>query len=352
MPNYIFLVRYRAHSSTKNSLDLHEVNYRMKEITFLKQNAEKWEGYETLLNNKEKTPPAKTVDMFVELTDDFSYAKSNYAGSKTTKYLNALTARVHQLVYKNKSDSNSRILSFWKTELPTIFSNYHNLLLLAFLIGVLGSVIGVVSQLYDDDFARIIMGDDYVDTTLERIKNGNPIGVYGEMPESFMFVYITINNIKVSFFIVAAGLAFSIGSGLIALYNFIMLGCFFTLFYQHNVIGKALKVVWIHGTIEMSVITIACCAGFILGNSFMFPDTHTRLDSFKRGAKDAVKIVFGLIPFFICAGFLESFVTRYTEMPLWLSLTIIFGSFTFLVFYFIYLPIKLKRQSPNINTLY
>ncbi len=324
----------------------------MKEITFLKQNAEKWEGYDALLKDKEKAPPTKTVEMFVELTDDFSYSKSNFAGSKTTKYLNSLTARVHQLVYKNKSENNNRILLFWKAELPLMFGKYHHLLLLAFLIGVLGTIIGAVSQLYDDSFVRIIMGDDYVDTTIERIKNGTPIGVYGEMPESFMFVYITINNIKVSFMMVAAGMFFSCGAGLYALYNFIMLGSFFALFYQNNVLDKALKVVWIHGTIEMSVITIACCAGFVLGNSFMFPDTHTRLDSFKRGAKDAVKIVFGLIPFFICAGFLESFVTRYTEMPLWLSLFIILGSLAFLVWYFIYLPIKLKKQSLNLYTQY
>ena len=316
----------------------------MKEITFLKQNSEKWEEYETSLDKKELENPAKVAEMFVELTDDFSYSKSNFTGSKTTSYLNSLTSRVHQLVYKNKSESNQRVFNFWKTELPTIFGKYHHLLLLAFIIGVVGTIIGWVSQLYDDSFVRIIMGDEYVDTTIERIKNGNPIGVYGEMPESFMFFYISINNIKVSFMMFAAGMFFSIGAGLYAIYNFIMLGSFFALFYQYNVLGKALKVIWIHGTIEMSVITIACCAGFILGNSFMFPDTHSRLESFKRGARDGIKIVFGLIPLFICAGFLESFVTRYTEMDLWLSLTIIFGSLTFLVWYFIYLPIKYKHN--------
>ena len=316
----------------------------MKEITFLKQNSEKWEEYETSLDKKELENPAKVAEMFVELTDDFSYSKSNFTGSKTTSYLNSLTSRVHQLVYKNKSESNQRVFNFWKVELPTIFGKYHHLLLLAFIIGVVGTIIGWVSQLYDDSFVRIIMGDEYVDTTIERIKNGNPIGVYGEMPESFMFFYISINNIKVSFMMFAAGMFFSIGAGLYAIYNFIMLGSFFALFYQYNVLGKALKVIGIHGTIEMSVITIACCAGFILGNSFMFPDTHSRLESFKRGARDGIKIVFGLIPLFICAGFLESFVTRYTEMDLWLSLTIIFGSLTFLVWYFIYLPIKYKHN--------
>jgi uncharacterized membrane protein SpoIIM required for sporulation len=213
----------------------------------------------------------------------------------------------------------------------------------SFIVGIIGTVLGAVSQLYDESFVRIIMGDDYVNQTIERIKNGNPIGVYGEMPQGFMFFYITINNIRVSFMMFAMGMIFSVGTGFYILYNCIMLGSFFAMFYQYNVLGKALKVVWIHGTLEMSAIVIAGCAGFILGNSFMFPGSYSRLESFKRGAKDGIKIVVGLMPVFICAGFLESFITRYTEMPLWLSLIIILGSLTFLVWYFIWLPLKFNK---------
>ena len=123
-----------------------------------------------------------------------------------------------------------------------------------------------------------------------------------------------------------------------------MLGCFFTLFYQYQVLGQSLKVVWIHGTLEISAIIIAGCAGFVLGNSFIFPKTHTRLQSFKRGGKDGLKIVIGLVPVFIAAGFLESFVTRYAEMPLAMSLTIIGLSLAFIIGYFIILPLYLKNK--------
>ncbi len=314
----------------------------MKEITFLKQNVAKWESYEASLDKTDIEQPAKVAEMFVELTDDYSYAKSNFEGSKTTRYLNSLTSRIHQLVYRNKKESNKRLLLFWKTEIPSLFGKYHNLLLVSFIVGVLGALLGAVSQLYDDSFIRIIVGDEYVNETMERIKKGNPIGVYGEMPQGFMFVYITINNIKVAFTTFALGMVFSVGAGFFVFYNCIMLGSFFAMFYQYNVLGKALKVVWIHGTLEMSAIVIAGCAGLILGNSFMFPGTYSRLESFKRGAKDGIKIVVGLIPVFIAAGFLESFITRYTEMPLWLSLIIILGSLTFLIWYFIILPLRLS----------
>ncbi len=316
----------------------------MKEITFLKQNATRWEHYEATLNKREATKPAYATEMFVELTDDLSYARSNYPTSKTTKYLNKLTSQIHQLVYKNKKESNRRIFLFWKTELPMLFGKYHNLLLISFIIGVAGTLLGVLSQLYDDSFVRIILGDEYVNQTIERIKYGNPIGIYSEMPEGFMYFYITVNNIRVSFLMFAMGMLFSVGTGFYLLYNCVILGSFFTMFYQYNVLGKALKVIWIHGTLEISAIVIAGCAGFVLGNSFMFPGTFSRSESFKRGAKDGIKIITGLVPIFMCAGFLESFITRYTEMPLWLSLTIIFGSLTFIIWYFIILPQKLKRN--------
>ncbi|MBA3663348.1 MAG: stage II sporulation protein M [Bacteroidetes bacterium] len=316
----------------------------MKEITFLKQNAPKWEAYEKVIDGKEPVKPAQLTDMFIELTDDLSYANSNYNQTNTNAYVNSLASRVHHLVYKNKKETGNRFVSFYAKELPLMFARYHKNLFYSFLITAVATLIGVLSQLYDDSFVRLILGDYYVDETIERIKHGNPIGIYGEGNQFLMFVYITLNNIKVSFFAFVLGLATAFGTSLLLIQNGIMLGCFFTLFYQYNVIDKALKVVWIHGTLEISAIIIAGCAGFVLGNSFIFPKTHTRMHSFMRGGKDGLKIVVGLIPVFIMAGFLESFVTRYTEMHIALSLTIIIASFIFITGYFIVLPLYLKNK--------
>lgn len=316
----------------------------MKEITFLKQNAEKWDGYEKAISNREGVKPAQLTEMFIELTDDLSYANTNYERSKTNEYVNSLTSKVHHLVYKNKKESGNRFVKFYSTELPMMFGRYHKYLFYSFVVTALATLVGVLSQIYDDGFVRLILGDYYVDSTIERIKKGNPIGIYGEGNQFLMFVQITINNIKVSFTAFIFGLATAFGTSFMLLFNGIMLGCFFTLFYQYNVLDKALKVVWIHGTLEISAIIIAGCAGFVLGNSYLFPKTHTRIQAFKRGGKDGLKIVIGLVPVFIMAGFLESFVTRYTEMELWLSFSIIGSSLLFIVFYFIAYPIYLKSK--------
>jgi uncharacterized membrane protein YhdT len=95
--------------------------------------------------------------------------------------------------------------------------------------------------------------------------------------------------------------------------------------------------------LEISAIVIASSAGFVLGNSFMFPGTYTRLESFKIGAVESLKICVCLVPVFIVAGFLESFVTRYTEMPLWLSIGIIAVSGAFILLYFVVYPITYRH---------
>ena len=108
---------------------------------------------------------------------------------------------------------------------------------------------------------------------------------------------------------------------------------------------QSVLVIWIHGTLEISAIVIAGCAGLTLGNSILFPGTYSRGVSFVKGAKQGVKIIIGLVPVFITAAFFEGFVTRYTQMPMWLSLTIILTSLAFVVWYFIIYPIQLNKKA-------
>ena len=199
------------------------------------------------------------------------------------------------------------------------------------------------------------MGDTYVNMTLENIDKGDPMAVYKKMNEVDMFLGITVNNIYVSFLCFAFGIFFSLGTGYLLFTNGIMLGAFQYFFYTKGLLVESVLVIWIHGTLEISAIIIAGCAGLTLGNSFLFPGTYSRATSFVRGAKQGVKIAVGLvpivalIPIFITAGFLESFVTRHTQMPMWLSLTIIIGSLTFIIWYFIIYPIRLNNKAKTIN---
>lgn len=317
----------------------------MKEITFLKKNADKWQEFEALLQSPERKNPDRLSELFFELTDDLSYARTFYPGSKTVSYLNQLTSRVHREIYKNKKERSGRIFSFWKRELPLLFKKSHKQLLYSFLTFALAIIIGAVSAAHDDTFVRLILGDTYVNMTLDNIEKGDPMAVYKKMNEMDMFLGITLNNIYVSFLAFIAGLIFSFGTIYILFTNGIMLGAFQYFFYQHDLLAESMLTIWIHGTLEISAIVIAGCAGLVMGNSILFPGTLPRGTSFIRGAKQGIKIIIGLVPIFITAGFLEGFVTRHTDMPVALSLSIIFGSLAFITWYFIIYPIILNKKT-------
>jgi uncharacterized membrane protein SpoIIM required for sporulation len=123
-----------------------------------------------------------------------------------------------------------------------------------------------------------------------------------------------------------------------------MVGSFQYYFFSKGLGWKSVLVIWIHGTLEISSVIIAGAAGLILGNSILFPGTHKRIDSLKRGARDGLKCMIGLVPFFIVAAFLEGFVTRYSGMPVWLSLFILISSLCFILWYFVWYPIRLTRK--------
>ncbi|MGL6267503.1 MAG: stage II sporulation protein M, partial [Chitinophagaceae bacterium] len=85
-------------------------------------------------------------------------------------------------------------------------------------------------------------------------------------------------------------------------------------------------------------------AGLILGNGILFPKTFTRIQSVIRAAKDGVKIIIGLLPVFLMAAFFEGFITRHTDMPVWMSGFILLASLAFIIFYFVIYPKRLLKK--------
>ncbi|SHG95936.1 stage II sporulation protein M [Flagellimonas flava] len=319
----------------------------MREAAFVKQNKDKWVAFENVLNNTGQLQPDELSDLYIEITDHLSYAKTFYPKSNTEFYLNTLASQAHQKIYKTKRESKNRIVTFWKTEFPSMFHNHHRELLIAFLVFTFFSLVGAFSSANEGDFVRSILGDGYVNMTLENIEKGDPMAVYKQQGEFNMFLGITINNIKVAVYAFAFGIFLGIGTLYIMLQNGIMLGSFQYFFYEKGLLWESVRTIWIHGTIEISVIIIAGCAGLVMANGMLFPGTYTRLESFKRGVKNGLKIMVSTVPFFILAGFLEGFVTRHTEMPDWLAVLIIASSLYLIIFYYILYPNQLKRKAKH-----
>ncbi|HEX8023085.1 stage II sporulation protein M [Mucilaginibacter sp.] len=318
----------------------------MREPLFIKQNSAKWKSYET----EPAKDPDELAERFITITDDLAYSKTFYPKSKTTLYLNGLAAGFHQSIYQNKKEKANRFVFFWKTELPLLFKQYKRQILYSFIFFITFFLVGILSAKYDRTFIRFVLSDEYVNMTNENISKGDPFGVFKSENEFVMFWMIAKNNLTVTAITFVLGITLSAGTIINLFRNGLMVGCFQYLFISKGLGIQSVLVIWIHGTLEISTIILAGAAGLILGNSLLFPNTFSRLVSLKRGALDGLKIMLGISPIVVTAAVFESFITRHTEMPVWLSSSILGGSFLFIIWYVVIYPIHLSHRLNIVET--
>ena len=315
----------------------------MRETNFINQNKEKWEEYEEMLD-RNATDPDRLNRLFVQITDDLSYSRTFYTNRSVRVYLNNLAQQIFFNIYKNKKSPLRRLLSFWVEELPRLVYESRIAFRVAFVVFVCSMIIGAFSAQMDPEFPRVILGDSYVDMTIQNIETGDPMAVYKDRSQFGMALGITANNLFVAFLTFLLGAFFCIGSIGILINNGIMVGSFQHFFYDKGVFQESFLTIWTHGTLEISAIIIAGAAGITMGQGLVFPGTLSRLQAFQISARRGLKIMVGLVPIFIVAGFIEGYLTRYTETPDLVRLLFILICLFFILGYFVFYPVKKARE--------
>ncbi|MBK8607507.1 MAG: stage II sporulation protein M [Chitinophagaceae bacterium] len=312
----------------------------MREALFIKKNKDRWLKNQHMPSND----PDQMAADFTQLVDDLAYAKTFYPSGKVTNYINSQASRIYLDIYKNRKEESNRLVTFWKYDLPLTIQKHHKVVLFSFIFFLIFFGIGYFVSAQNDDMARSIFGDTYVDHTQENIANGNPFGIYEHGNPFLSWLNLMIHNIRVSFLMFVSGIFAGIPCLYIAIKNSIMIGVFDQFFAARGLGIDFWLVVFVHGTLEITGLIIATAAGLVLGKSFLFPGTIKRIDAFKQGAKDGVKIMIGLIPVFALAAFFEGFITRlYNDISI-LTTAVFALSVLFVIWYFIIYPIRLGRK--------
>jgi uncharacterized membrane protein SpoIIM required for sporulation len=315
----------------------------MQETEFIAQNKEKWNEFEEVLKSKDKDPDRLT-SLFVEMTDDLSYAQTNYPNRSVKVYLNGVSQKIHTAIYKNKRDRKSNRKGFWSVELPAALWAARKPLLYAFVLFTLGISIGVFSDMYYPEFARIVLSDGYVEMTEQFIKDGDPMQVYKDRDQLEMFFMIAINNIQISLGAFVLGILWGVGTAYVLLSNGIMFGAFMHFFFKRDLGTESVLTVMQHGTLELSMIVISGAAGFMIAKGILFPGTYTRLESMVMQARHAIKVMIPVFILLLYAAFIESFLTRYTELPNALRAFSIFLSAAIVLGYFVWYPYHQNKK--------
>ena len=315
----------------------------MKETRFIEQNRKKWEELEQQLGQTKKDPD-RLSELFIQVADDLSYARTFYKNRVVRVYLNQLTQKVFGSLYRNTLNQKKKFTFFWKQDLPEILFLSRKELRLSLIIFLLSMTLGVVSSIYDPNFCASILGNSYIQMTETNISNGDPMAVYKDGNGVNMFLGITINNLMVAYRTFIFGLFAAIGTIGIMVYNGIMVGVFQYFFIEKGLFVESALTIWMHGALEISAIIIAGGAGLVMGKGIVLPGTFTRMQALRISARSAIKIMIGISPIFIAAGLIEGFITRLTELNDVIRFIIILSEFILILAYFYWLPRKIGKK--------
>jgi uncharacterized membrane protein SpoIIM required for sporulation len=315
----------------------------MRETSFIRQNRQKWQEFERFLRG-DRQDAEKLNDLFVQVTDDLSYSRTYYPNRMVRLYLNGLAQQAFSLIYRRHQRQKGRFRSFWLEALPMQMWASRRALLLSFVVFMVSMAAGVLSTAMDVQFAEVMLGKDYVEMTRANIEAGNPMAVYKQREQLGMSLGITINNLLVAFITFVTGVFFALGTMIVLIQNGIMVGAFQYFFVEQGLFQESFLTIWIHGTLEISAIILAGAAGLTMGEGLIFPGSYRRLQAFQQSARRGLKIMLGITPVFILAGFIEGYVTRFTEMPDWVRLLFIVSCLLFVLIYFVWYPWMLARR--------
>ena len=317
----------------------------MREVAFIKQNKEKWLEFERVISNKEKKNPDELADLHIKIMNDLAYAQSFYPKSKVVPYLNKLAKVSYSKVYHTKRVEKNPFLSFFFEKVPLLCYYNRKYIYLAFIVFFIFFFVGLISTFNDENFARQVLGDGYVDQTLENIESGDTLAIYGTSSNWGSFIGIFANNLWVGIRMFLSGLFLGVGTGVYIVYNSMMVAVFQAFFYQQNTLWDSVKGIWIHGTYEIFGMIIESAAGYLIGGSILFPGSLKRMESFQKGLHDAFFIFLSTIPFTLIAGFLEGYVTRYyNDMHAIFCYLIILFCLVTISYYYLILPFKVAKK--------
>ena len=316
---------------------------QMKESDFINQNKIKWVEVEKNLTNKDVSP-TQTSKLFVQVTDDLSYARTFYKNRSVKIYLNEIAKFLFNDINKTKNNYFKSFIQFWKTDLPIVMYLSRRSMLISLIVFVSCFILGVVTSIYDPAFCKSILSSSYIDMTNENIAKGDPMAVYKSSSELETFLPIFVNNIKVDFITFFSGIFMAIGSLFIMVVNGVMVGVFQYFFIEKGLFWESFLAIWTHGTLEISAIILSGGAGLTLGKGLLFPGTHSRFQALKVSGMNGLKIIMGVAPITLIAAFIEGFLTRHTNIPDVIRFLFILLSLAFVVIYFFWYPRKVAKK--------
>jgi len=243
--------------------------------------------------------------LYRQVAADLSAVRSDQASRTLEEYLNQLLSRAHNRIYSGRKSGVGAVVRFMAEEYPRVFRRLFPYVLTSLLIFLAGAALGTLLTLSRPEFMRLFLGPAMLQT-IDRHQMWTH-SLLSMKPQASSA--ILTNNIGVCFVTFAGGIVGAFGTIFLLFNNGLQMGVISTACARAHMALDLFSFVSAHGALELPSIFIAGGAGLRLGAGLLFPGMLTRRDSLAMGAKEAIRLLAGVVPLLVVAGILEAFLS-------------------------------------------
>jgi uncharacterized membrane protein SpoIIM required for sporulation len=283
--------------------------------------------------------------LYRSVSADLSRSRANNAGEHIIDYLNSLTSRAHNIVYRLPPMKFSDILNFFTYEFPETFRKCFPQFLIAFLVFWIGAGIAMTTVHIDPTNTSHLFVPESV---INKLQQGE---VWTEKLEASPFIssMVMTNNIKIALSAFAYGLIFGIGTLYIMFINGFMIGGGIQVVIENGLGYKILTFIAAHGVIELTTVYIAGAAGIIMGWALISPGDYKRWDAVKIKGKEAGKLAMGCVILLIIAGTIEGLISPNNAIHPYIKFAIAIMTGLAMIIYFGFAGRKKQKETTNLE---
>jgi uncharacterized membrane protein SpoIIM required for sporulation len=298
-----------------------------------------WKRLDELLRQVEKkglkslqaSEIRELASLYRSVSADLARARTNNVGGILVQDLQRLTSRSYSQIYQgSRRQEWQAVVEFYRWGFPAVVQETFGYTAVATTIFLLGALIAWWYSWQDPVFLSLLVPDELI----VKVRDHHELwmgSILGKEPVES--TNIMINNLSVSFRVVAGGITAGFFTVFILAFNGLLIGAIATLVGQNKLAYPFWAFVFPHGSLELPAIFLAGGAGLLIARGILVPGKYTRLEALKFYGYKAAQLVFGIVPMLIIAGTIEGFYSPNPAVPNPLKYLAGIGLFTLLIIY-------------------
>ena len=292
----------------------------LKSYRFREERQADWQKLDLILTRAENGGVKSLSDeqmlalprLYRQAVSSLSVARSISLDQNVIAYLESLCTRAYFFVYGARTTIGERMMVFLRRDWPAAVRGavWPTLLSALFFFG--GWALAFFLCLQDMDWFWTIHGSNFMDgrnpdATVEYLRSTIYVDEFGDGQLSAFSSFLFNNNAQIALFAFALGFAFGVPTAWLLVYNGVMIGSLYAVFWDKGLGFEFTGWLMIHGVTELFAIVLAGAAGFVIGGAVAFPGQRSRLASARAAGQKAATIAMGCVIMLVFAALLEGF---------------------------------------------